>query len=123
MRFGLIFRSVSDMCRSSTSAAPRAEVRDSSADMENATGELSPSLIWTAPEGSRPSCATRAPAHSRSRPGLKLFHIDSVDRYVARVGIHVASPHGALRSHHQEHALRAGALQPERMRPVSRFDS
>src|SRR5579871_69837 len=102
MRLGLELRSVSDMCRSSTSAAPRGIARDSPMLVETSvTGESAGTLIlispceFSVPWARKPAAPTRQMSANRQ---WDLLHIHIIDRHVAGFRIHVASPHGALRS-------------------------
>src|SRR5271157_5279746 len=120
MRLALRLRRVSDMCRSSTRAAPRAVARDSPvATLSTATGESLAKLMLMELRGSSGiSCASKPAAprkpHTASRIWVSI-RINVIDRYVAGLGIHVASPHRALRAHRVQHVLRAGVQQAKRL--------
>src|SRR5271157_1563824 len=128
MRLALRLRRVSDMCKSSTRAAPRAVARDSPVAMlSTATGEsLAKSIPMELRGSSGTSCASKAAAPripqiaNRTRVSIR---INVIDRHVARFGIHVASPHGALRAHRVLHVLGAGLQQAERLAPLPHLNS
>src|SRR5271157_3350481 len=128
MRLALRLRRVSDMCRSSTRAAPRAVARDSPvATLSTATGESLAKLMLMELRGSSgTSCASKvaAPRNPNSASRIRVsIRINVIDRYVARFGIHVASPHGALRAHRVLHVLGAGVQQAERLAALSHLNS
>src|ERR1700682_3872342 len=110
--FAVALRSVRDMCRSSTRAAPRGVARDSPIDADSSvTGESGGTLNLTALcESSGTSWAASPAALHKARMASRcrdLFHINVIDRYVAGFRIHVASPHGTLRAHRVSHILGA----------------
>src|SRR6266566_5012572 len=123
MRFWLELRRVRDICRSSSSAAPRAVVCESDVDEEmSVSGELTGRLMLTDPGESGASCASRLAALRKIITSVfasrffglrffKLLHIYVVDRYVTRLGIHVTSPHGAIRTHRIGYGFRSGIHQ------------
>src|SRR5690242_8806105 len=117
MRAAPPFRSVSDMCRSSTMAAPRMVARDWSEAIESrATGESLGRSTETEPEGSGASCACNAaPASTKTAASLRpLLCIYVIDRYVAGFRIHVASPDRARGVGRIRHVLRC-VHQPQRL--------
>src|ERR1035438_4894543 len=92
MRRGLLFTSVADMCRSSTSAAPRAVARESATEEDfSNSGELSGRLILPAPGGIAASCAPRpaAPRNTIAANVFVLLHIYFRHRYLARFRVRV----------------------------------
>src|SRR5271157_5723488 len=128
MRLALRLRRVSDMCKSSTRAAPRAVARDSPVEtLSTATGEsLAKPIPMELRGSSGTSCASKVAApripHIASRARVSI-RINVIDRYVARFGIHVASPHGALCAHRVLHVLGAGVQQAQRLAALSHLNS
>src|SRR5690348_16003346 len=125
MRLLLVLRSSSDMCRSSTMAAPRADARDWLSIFSRASGELV-RLILMELAGRVTSCATRPVAPNRARTASRVcrsLRIYIVDRHIARLGIYVASPHGTLCAHRVRHVLRTLIHQAERLVAGSHLNS
>src|ERR1019366_2058920 len=92
----------------------------------NATGASLGTSTVTEQLGSAPSCASR-PAAPRSpnshRRFCALLNIDGIDRYVARFGIYVSSPHGTLRIQRVRDALDAVIGQAEGLSTGLYFNS
>src|ERR1051326_7631804 len=112
-------RKFSDMCRSNTSAAPRAVARDSLEIIPTrVTGESLDKLILIEPPGRALSCASRLAAPNTitiDSRALALLRIHAINHHVARFGIYVASSHGTLRARRERHVVGAHARihQPE----------
>src|SRR5208283_542386 len=122
-----VFLSVSERCRSSISAAPRAVALQGALEMpSNAMGASLGTSTVTEQLVSAASCASR-PAAPRSpnshRRFCTLLHIDGIDRYVARFRIHVASPHRTLRIQRVGDALDAVIGQAESLSTGRHFNS
>src|SRR5262245_8654634 len=99
-RCELPFLSLRAMCRSSTIAPPRADARDSPTSEETSvTGESGGKLMAIELCGSSGvSWATHTPRRSAGNitrfEYIRLLHVHVDHRHVARVGVHVAGPHG-----------------------------
>src|SRR5205085_4753331 len=105
-----------------SSAAPRAVVCESDVDEEmSASGELAGRLMLTDPGESGASCASRWAALRQTNTAgsvlrfFELLHINVVDRYIARGGIQVTSPQGAIRTHRIGYGFRSGIHQSKRL--------
>src|SRR3954452_21874719 len=97
----LLFCSVNDMCRSSTSALPRLSARDSPIFADTRlSGESDGKLILTELRSSGVSCACKASSAAAQSTVIRLFHllnIYGVDRHVAVGPVYETSSYGPLR--------------------------
>src|ERR1035441_9893736 len=127
IRLAPVFLSVSERCRSSISAAPRAVALQGALEMpSSATGASLGTSTMTEQLGSAASCARRqaAPRSPNSqRRYCTLLNIDGIDRHVARFGIYVPSPHGTLCIERVGDALDAVIGQAEGLATGRHFNS
>src|SRR5271166_4484921 len=121
-RFGLELCSVSPTSRSSTTALPRWLTCESPKSVEiSVKGESGGRLIFTELLGGV-SCAHSAATPATNRIA-NLLYIQVINRYVARIGIHVTGPHGTLRSRRIRHVAGAHMQQAQSLPALIQFDT
>src|ERR1035437_404691 len=110
MRLLLELRNVSDMCRSSTTAAPRAVARDSPVVQPICvTGESLGKLTLNESRESGRSCADSAAAATTDAATRRIGNLLAIDlnhRHDARVRVGITSAHGPFRARRHLHILR-----------------